>query len=166
MKTRYPVSIIVECKRYPDKAWMTDSWSVIGVLPGKETSTGVSGASIHRGEQSEQFLYRGYSIELFPDDAESYYANITGANPGVFVVCEQEEDEGVLHPLLVTLSYDEMASYIEVDTPVFDLPVPAPVDEWVKAWVLENYRPEKKQKRTRQKWKDDTWKPLRRPVGH
>ena len=80
------------------------------------------------------------------------------------MVCEQEEDDE-LHPLLVTLSYDEMASYIEVDAPVFDLPIPPPVYEWVEAWVLENYQPEQRKKRTRQKWADEIWKPLRDPVG-
>ena len=106
----------------------------------------------------------GYSIELFADEAESYYANLSGNHPGVFVVCEQEEDDE-LRPLLTTLSYDEMASYIEVDTPVFDLPIPPPIYEWVEAWVLENYQPQQKKKRTRQKWADESWKPLRDPVG-
>ena len=81
------------------------------------------------------------------------------------MVCEQEEEDDSLHPLLVTVSYDEMASYIEVDTPVFDLPIPPPVYEWVEGWVLENYQPQQKHKRVRKEWADETWKPLRRPVG-
>ncbi|MBT6069912.1 MAG: DUF3305 domain-containing protein, partial [Proteobacteria bacterium] len=54
--------------------------------------------------------------------------------------------------------------YMEVDTPVFDLPIPAPIYEWVEGWVLENYHPEKKHKRKRKKWVDETWKPMRQPV--
>ena len=172
MKDRFPVSVIIERRSYPDKAWMVDSWSAIGVLPVETQATSVSCSSIYQSEDSEQFLYEGYCIELFQDDAESYYANLTGRNPGVFVICEHEEDEdgdeeegGTFRPLLVTLSYDEMASYIEVDTPVFDLPIPPPVYDWVEEWVLDNYQPEKKHKRARQKWADNTWKPLRRPVG-
>ncbi|HIE89510.1 MAG TPA: DUF3305 domain-containing protein [Gammaproteobacteria bacterium] len=164
MTTRYPVSIIIEVKHYPDKAWMTESWSAIGVIPVAKSEAGVERSSIYQSDQAEQFLYTGHSIELFADEAESYYANLSGDHPSVFVVCEQEEDDE-LRPLLVTLSYDEMASYIEVDTPVFDLPIPPPVYEWVEAWVLENYQPEQRKKRTRQKWADESWKPLRDPVG-
>ena len=165
MKDRFPVSVIIERRSYPDKAWMLDSWSALGVLPAEGQSTGVSCTSIYQCDSSEQFLFEGYCIELFADDAESYYANLTGRQPGVFVVCEQEEEDDSLHPLLVTVSYDEMASYIEVDTPVFDLPIPPPVYEWVEGWVLENYQPQKKHKRVRKEWADETWKPLRRPVG-
>lgn len=143
---------------------MLDSWSALGVLPAEGKSTGVSCTSIYQCDSSEQFLFEGYCIELFADDAESYYANLTGRQPGVFVVCEQEEEDDALHPLLVTVSYDEMASYVEVDTPVFDLPIPPPIYEWVEGWVLENYQPQKKHKRVRKEWADETWKPLRRPV--
>ena len=112
MKDRFPVSIIIERRSYPDKAWMLDSWSALGVLPAKGQSSGVSCTSIYQCDSSEQFLFEGYCIELFADDAESYYANLTARQPGVFVVCEQEEEDETLHPLLVTVSYDEMASYV------------------------------------------------------
>lgn len=124
----------------------------------------MSCASIYRDEENEQFLHEGYFIELFDDEAESYYANLMGAKPAVFVIGAEDEEEDTFAPLLVTLSYSEMTSYMEVDTPVFDLPIPAPIYEWVEGWVLENYHPEKKHKRKRKKWVDETWKPMRRPV--
>ena len=138
---------------------MVDSWSAVGVLPAKETKKGMTCTSIYRDEKDEQFLHEGHFIELFDDEAESYYANLTGAKTAA-----EDEEEDTFEPLLVTLSYSEMTSYIEVDTPVFDLPIPAPVYEWVEGWVLENYHPEKKHKRKRKKWVDETWKPMRRPV--
>lgn len=165
MKDRFPVSIIIQRRRYPGKPWMIDSWSAVGVLPVEGDLRPASCKSIYQDEETEQFLYEGYCIELFADEAESYYTNLTAANPAVFVVGAEDEDGENLKPLLVTLSYSEMSSYVEVDTPVFDLPIPAPIHDWVEAWVLENYQPEKKHKRARQKWADETWKPLRRPVG-
>ena len=72
---------------------MLDSWSALGVLPAKGQSSGVSCTSIYQCDSSEQFLFEGYCIELFADDAESYYANLTARQPGVFVVCEQEEED-------------------------------------------------------------------------
>ena len=164
MKNRFPVSIVVQRRSYPDKRWMVDSWSAVGVLPARETKKGMSCTSIYRDEENEQFLHEGYFIELFDDEAESYYANLTGAKPAVFVIGAEDEEEDTFEPLLVTLSYSEMTSYMEVDTPVFDLPIPAPIYEWVEGWVLENYHPEKKHKRKRKKWVDETWKPMRQPV--
>ena len=48
---------------------MVDSWSAIGVLPVETQATSVSCSSIYQSEDSEQFLYEGYCIELFQDDA-------------------------------------------------------------------------------------------------
>jgi hypothetical protein len=164
MKDRFPVSVVVERRSYPGKPWMIDSWSVVGILP-IEGDAGVAGCkSIYRDEEKEQFLYEGHVVELFADEAESYYTNLTATKPAIFVIGAEDEDGDNLKPLLVTLSYSEMSSYVEVDTPVFDLPIPQPIYEWVEAWVLENYLPEKKHKRARQPWADNSWKPLRRPV--
>ena len=67
-------------------------------------------------------------------------------------------------PLLVTLSYDEAASYMEGDNPVFNLPIPAEMHAWVECYVIEHYRPEEKKKRKRQRWQQDAWVPGRRPL--
>ncbi|MBR01737.1 MAG: DUF3305 domain-containing protein [Arenicellales bacterium] len=163
-ETRFPVSVVIERKSFPGKAWMTDSWSVIGVVPAARESQQVSRTRIHRADDSEQFLYTGYCVSLYTDDLESYYANLRGDQPGIFVICEQEEGEDELWPLVVTLSYDEMASYVEVETPVFALPIPPDVYAWVEHYVLEHYVPTEKKKRRREKWLEQSWKPLRRPV--
>ena len=51
------------------------------------------------------------------------------------------------------LSYDEATSYMEVDEPVFSLPMPPEVYRWLEAYVLEHYVPERKKKRKRDDWK-------------
>jgi hypothetical protein len=58
-----------------------------------------------------------------------------------------------LRPFQVTLSYDEAASYMEVDEPVFSLPMPPEVYRWLEGYVLEHYVPERKKKRKRDDWK-------------
>jgi hypothetical protein len=35
---------------------------------------------------------------------------------------------------------------------------------WVESYVLENYRPEEREKRRREKWADESFKPSRRPL--
>ena len=66
--------------------------------------------------------------------------------------------------MVVTLSYDEMASYVEVDEPVFDIPIPSDIYHWVESYVLENYRPEERKKRRPEKWADEFLKPSLRPL--
>ena len=82
----------------------------------------------------------------------------------MFVICEHGDEIDEIRPLVVTLSYDEMASYVEVDEPVFDIPIPSDIYHWVESYVLENCRPEEKKKRRREKWADKSFKPRRRPL--
>ncbi|HIC26293.1 MAG TPA: DUF3305 domain-containing protein, partial [Gammaproteobacteria bacterium] len=51
----------------------------------------------------------------------------------------------------MTLSYHEAASYMETDSPIFNLPIPGEIQLWVGQYVLDNYRPVEKKKRKRQR---------------
>ena len=82
------------------------------------------------------------------------------------MICTYQEDNGDLYPLVVTLSYDEMASYIEVDEPVFDLPIPGDIYRWLEDYVLQNYEFKEENKRRREKWADESFKPVRRPLSN
>ncbi|NDG45139.1 MAG: DUF3305 domain-containing protein, partial [Gammaproteobacteria bacterium] len=86
MKDQFPVSIVVERRSYPGKPWMVDSWSAVGILPVEGDSRSLACTSIYRDEEKEQFLHEGYAVELFADEAESYYTNLTAAKPAIFVV--------------------------------------------------------------------------------
>jgi hypothetical protein len=111
---------------------------------------------IHADEGRRQLLHSGFSLKLYQDEAESYYMNLMGERPAVFVVCRQEEDdEGGLTPLLVTLSYDEASSYMEVDEPVFSVPMPPELYRWVEAFVLRNFVPREKKRRKRENWTEE-----------
>ncbi|GIT47801.1 MAG: hypothetical protein Ct9H300mP13_5970 [Gammaproteobacteria bacterium] len=51
---------------------------------------------------------------------------------------------GEIVPLLVTLSYDEAASYMETDSLFFNLPIPGEIQLWAEGYVLDHYRPLKR----------------------
>ena len=95
-----------------------------------------------------QYLYGGFDIELFKDGLESYTANLRAHKPSVSVICEHDDEIDEIRPLVVTLNYDEMASYVEVDEPVIDIPIPSDIYHWVESYVLENYRPEEREATT------------------
>ena len=65
----------------------------------------------------------------------------------------------------MTLSYHEAASYMETDSPIFNLPIPGEIQLWVGQYVLDNYRPVEKKKRKRQRWQQDAWVRNKRSLG-
>ena len=120
--------------------------------PGQSpTDSGIRKQLIHSDADSEQFLWTGFAINLHTDAAESYYFNLMGEKPSVFVVCRLEH--GRLQPFLVTCSYDEADAYMEVDESVSAVAMPPEIYRWCEAFVLAHYVPEKKRKRKRDNWK-------------
>ena len=125
------------------------------VISGNRNADEVELTLINEDDGVSQYLYVGFDIDLFKDDLESYTANLRAHKPSVFVICEHGDEIDEIRPL----SYDEMASYVEVDEPVFDIPIPSDIYHWVESFVLENYRPEERKKRRREKWADEFLKP-------
>jgi len=164
---RFPVTVIVERKRRDDKPWSIDYWSVIGLLPA-QASKGFEKTILRDDGNLSQYSWRGYDVALYLDDVESYHFNLEGESPSIFVIGEYadaEDETGEIVPLLVTLSYDEAASYMETDSPIFNLPIPGEIQLWVEQYVLDHYRPVEKKKRKRQRWQQDAWVRNKRPLG-
>ena len=136
----------------------------MGVIIVNRNADEVELTLVHDDDSVSQYLYVGFDIDLFKDGLESYTANFRAHKPSVFVICEHDDEIDKIPPLVVTLSNDEMASYVEVDEPVFDIPIPSDIYHWVESYVLENYRPEERKKRRREKWADESFKPSRRPL--
>ena len=154
---RFPVTVIVERKRRDDKPWGIDCWSVIGLLPA-QASKGFERTTLRDDGTLSQYSWRGYDVALYWNDIESYHFNLEGESPWIFVIGEYadvEDESGEIVPLLVTLSYDEAASYMETDSLVFNLPIVGEIQLWVERYVLDHYRPVEKKKGKRQRWHQD-----------
>jgi hypothetical protein len=164
MQHSFPVSIMVDYQATPDNRWQAGRWRVSGLVAGGQ-GEGVRQTPLHAtaGQQQtlwtgfsvelHKTLWTGFSVELHKDEAESYYFNIVSDTPRTFVICTLD-DNGPLRPLIVTLSYDEAASYLESDDIVESVAMPAELYRWVEQFVLENYLPQKKKKRKRENWKE------------
>jgi hypothetical protein len=154
MHKAFPVSIIVGFQSTCDKRWESGYWKVTGLVAGGSAAReGIHRQPLHAATEGTPYLWTGLSVELHRDDAESYYFNIISDTPRVFVICSQQESEP-LTPVIVTLSYDEAASYMETDEVVESVAMPAELYRWVEQYVLENYLPEKRKKRKRDNWKE------------
>jgi len=151
----FPVSLVLEFQRTETSAWSNGQWQVVAALAGQHGASRRRGAvSLHKDEACERVLCSGYRLTLHRDDAESYYCNLMGEHPGLFVVCSEDNGERP-QPALVTASYGEAASYSETDENVYAVAIPPEIYLWIEAYVLEHYVPEKRRKRKRDNWKDE-----------
>jgi hypothetical protein len=147
-----PVAVIMGRKLVTGRGWQVPSWRVVGVvagadLPGRESR----GIPVHGDAEEEQFLWGGLRLELFRDAAESYWSNLTGTQPSLFVLC-CENEAGALVPKLVTADHDEAGSGVEVGDRVFAAPIPPEVYQHLEAFVIAHHVPQEKRKRKRADW--------------
>lgn len=149
----FSVSVIVEYRKARNNRWVDGHWQVAGVIAGSETAgRAASARQLHTATEGQQYLWSALRIQLYRDDAESYYFNLVSDNPSVFVICNQEAGEPPV-PFMATLSYGEATSYMETDEVVESVDMPAELYRWAERFVLEHYVPEKRKKRKRESWK-------------
>lgn len=145
------VRVLMRPGRQPEKPWMSRSWQVMGVV-GDNDSAPVDGVRLStEGEDGVQ-VYGGLQVRLHPDEAESYYHNITATHPRCFVIT-REDAQGRQVPFLVTLCFDEANAYVEGDEQVHDVALAPELYRWLEAYVLRHYLPEQRKKRKRNNWK-------------
>ena len=126
-----------------DNRWQSEKWEPVGVLP--DTDAPVSAPRLLKeDERCAQWLHPGFQLELFRDEAEGYYLNISAKQAVVFVNWLEEEGVGV--PQSVTVSYNEAARQMDGGARVEGVPLPAEWRPWLEAFVKEHYKPEPKRR--------------------
>jgi hypothetical protein len=129
--------------------WGSDLWSLVGLIPGLNV------AQLSELEQQGRLHHwPDMTLTLHPLHCDAYYQNLMSGNPQVYVVSQSMEGE-IPEPLLITMDYDEAASYMETGEQVFYTTLPLTLVTWVEAFVLEHYQPEKPKKRQRKNWHQD-----------
>ena len=103
----------------------------------------------------EHYLVTGLTIQLHPDECESYYHNLMSPEPGCFIVAEQNDDPDEMPvPYLASLSFDEAHAYLEGDEQVYSVPIPPELYKWAEAYVLTHYIAVRKTKRKLRNWSE------------
>ena len=158
---RIPVSVVLERRIARVGPWSQVQWEAIAAVAGEEVVDERGDATlVHEDDDCRRYLWPGLAVELYPDGCESYWYNLLSERPSLFVVCferdEEDEDGTELIPAIVTASQDEANAHLESDDPVYSVPMPDKVVEWVERYVVENYEPEVKKKRKRKDWAADS----------
>jgi hypothetical protein len=126
--------------------WQSVKWEPVEVVA-DESEPGSGPRSIMENGGCTRWLYPGFSLELFHDEAEGYYLNLHSPQPYVFV--NWLEDDGKGAPQLVTVSYNEAARQMDGGATVDGVPMPAEWVPWLEQYVRKHYKPEAKKKRIR-----------------
>ena len=93
-------------------------------------------------------LHPGLRVELFADEGEGYYLNLSSGAPVWFVVWRaDDEDPSRAWPEQVTLSYNEAGRRLDAQERVDNVPLQPEWREWLQAFTDEHYKPEPKKRR-------------------
>lgn len=145
------VAVIMRRERI-DNRWQPWRWVLADVVP-NEDAFGREPRLLLKSEDEERWLHPGFTVELFRDDAEGYYLNVTTPAPCWFVLWRMDEeatlaDEPLARPAMVSLSYHDAGRWLDAQETVEQVPAPPDVVEWMRAFADEHYviEPKKRQR--------------------
>src|SRR5258708_38862272 len=93
-QTRLAVAVVMERTPLADKRWQSEKWEPIGVVP-DSSEPGAAPRALAENEARAQWLHPGVELELFHDEAEGYYLNLSSQKPFVFVNWPIEQRRGL-----------------------------------------------------------------------
>lgn len=148
---------VVMRREHIGNRWQSWRWVLADIVPDEEIF-GDQPRLLLRHEREERWLHPGFKVELFTDDAEGYYLNVTTPHPCFWVVWRMEEeaalaDEPVAVPQIVTLSYHDAGRWLDAQETVEQVPAPPQVVQWLQAFVDEHFVLEAKRRQRPQSFR-------------
>jgi hypothetical protein len=136
----FPIAVVMQRQavqnRWVDCVW--EPWSVLATQERGAPRRLVEDAGV------SQWLHPGFTLELYRDEAEGYYLNVSSPAPSVFVLWRMDGETAV--PVRVTVSQEEAGRWLDGGHSVDRVAMPPEVFAWVGDWVEHNYRPEPKKR--------------------
>jgi hypothetical protein len=144
------VAVVMRRERI-DNRWQAWRWVLAEVVP-NEAGFGAEPRLLLKNDDEERWLHPGFTVELFRDDGEGYWLNVTTPTPGWFVLWRMEEratvaEEPIARPEAVTLSYHDAGRWLDAQETVEQVPAPADVIEWAREFAEAHYTPEPRKRR-------------------
>ena len=153
------VAVVLRRQRNTGAAshWQAWRWELADVVA-NESAFGTSARRLYQSDSEERWLHPGYAVELFKDDAEGYYLNLSTPAPCWFVLWRMEEEPGVApepiaRPEMVSLSYHDAGRWLDAQETVEQVPAPAAVVEWLQAFVDQHHVVEPKRRQRPQSFR-------------
>ena len=140
------VAVVMEREAAPNR-WEDWRFRVADVV-GDEAVFGSVPRVLRDDGRVQRSLHPGFRLELFRDEAEGYFLNLTSGAPVWFVMWRIDEaDPSRAWPETVSLSYTEAGRWLDAQERVDNVPLPAELRDWLQGYTDAHYRPEPKQRR-------------------
>jgi hypothetical protein len=137
-----PLAVITAREPVTDNKWISERWRVVGVVAGSSQDRGKLARTVLRSApDGEQYLWTGLVLRLRPSEADSYYYNLIGQNPSLYIYCHQEST-GEPCPRSITAEYIDALAHGETGNDTHSVPMPPDVYRCIEHYVLEHYVPE------------------------
>ena len=160
---------VVMRKQKIDNPWIDFRWVPHEVLPdfgqfpsSQKQVNMIRGQFLGRDSGGESWLFTGYELDLYPDEAEGYFLNVSAEYPCWFVMWRLEEDfeqyidqqsfeltkfeSSFAVPHRIDLSYNQAAHLVDSGESVDKIPLKLEEASWLQDFVNTHYRPEPKQR--------------------
>jgi len=161
---QWPVRVLMRRAEVERKGWTFPRWEVLAVLPDAEPPDALQRRGVHESMDGVDYEWTGLEVRLYRDAAESYWYNLVGREPSLFVICRPGEDID-LEPFAVTANYDEAGAHMETDDAVFSAPLAGDLGPRLEEFVMAHYRPEPPRRRRRRNWVAEDGDDEARPPG-
>lgn len=153
------VAVVMRRERVdgPMSRWQDWRWVLHEVVP-NEDAFGVQPRLLYQDDGEQRWLFPGYAVTLFRDDAEGYYLNATTPAPCWFVLWRMEEQAGIApeplaRPEAVSLSYHDAGRWLDAQETVEQTPAPPAVIEWLQVFIDEHHVLEPRRRRRPQSFR-------------
>ena len=138
------VAVVMRRQRItgPMRRWQQWRWVLADVVP-DELGFGSAARLLYHSDNEQRWLHPGYAVELFADDVEGYFLNLSTSAPCWFVLWRMEEQasvalEPIARPEMVTLSYVDAGRWLDAQETVEQVAAPVVVVAWLQAFVAEH----------------------------
>ncbi len=138
---KIPLAVITAREPVAGNAWITERWRVVGVVGGKPGDGNIVRTVMRQGPEGDQYLWTGFLLRLRAPEADSYYYNLLGQNPSLYIYCDQE-DSGEICPRSVTAEYIDAMAHSETGNSTHSVPVPPEIYRLIEQFVVEHHVPE------------------------
>jgi Protein of unknown function (DUF3305) len=145
VRPRIDVAVVLEREAQPNQ-WEDWRFSIADVVP-NEPAFGSAPRLLRDDGSFARWLHPGFTVELFNDEGEGYYLNLSSGAPVWFVMWRLDDgNPSVATPQLVTVSYNEAGRLLDAQERVDNVPLPPDAIAWLQAFTDANYRPEPKRR--------------------
>jgi hypothetical protein len=135
------VAVVIEREAKPNRY---EDWRhrIVEVVP-HEAAFGSAPRVLHDDGRVARSLFPALRVELYADEGEGYYLNLSSGAPAWFVKWRiDDEDAARAWPEAVSLSYNEAGRWLDAQERVDNVPLAPELREWLQAFTDAHYRPE------------------------